>query len=182
MKKKKEKGKKETKTKLQLTELLHYCALLRKLLSFFTVPISIEVVAPIRTPIAVHLMISFAIHAFEDVRTWLTIFGYQMISFLILHATPCFLSVVFGSMGSIALGTPGNMRTTTKCRMSPLSTVLTLWNTWVHVGIFDSSDKTSNVETMIDDVLCQKTTLGIPDVHPDHRHVQFGRCFDNARL
>jgi len=73
-KKKKEKEK-ETKTKLQLTGLLHYCALLRKLLSFFTMPISIEVVVPIRTPIAIHLMISFAIHAFEDVRTWLTIFG-----------------------------------------------------------------------------------------------------------
>ena len=50
--------------------------LLWKLLSFFTVLISIEVVAPIRTTIAICLMISFTIHAFEDVRTWLTIFGY----------------------------------------------------------------------------------------------------------
>jgi len=73
-KKKKEKEK-ETKTKLQLTVLLYYFTLLRKLLLFFTIPISIEAVVPIRTPIAVCLMIFFAIHAFEDVRTWLTIFG-----------------------------------------------------------------------------------------------------------
>ena len=170
MKKKKEKEK-ETKTKLQLTGLLHYCALLQKLLLFFTVPISIEAVAPIRTTIAVCLMISFAIHAFEDVRTWLTIFGCRTISFLILHATSCFLSVVFGSMGSIVLGAPGDMRMTTKCRMSPLSTVLALQNTWVHVGTFDSSNKMSNVEMTIDDVLHQRTALGIPDVHPDHCHV-----------
>ena len=64
MKIKKEKRKR--KTKLQLTELLHYCALLRELLLFFTVPISIEAVMPIKTTIAVWLMISFAIYAFED--------------------------------------------------------------------------------------------------------------------
>ena len=67
MKMKKEKEKR--KTKLQLIELLHYCALLQELLLLFTVPISIEAVVPIETTIAVRLMISFAIHAFEDVRT-----------------------------------------------------------------------------------------------------------------
>jgi len=134
-------------------------------------PISIEVVAPIGITIAVHLMISFAIHAFEDVRTWLTIFGHQTISFLILHATPHFLSVVFSSMGSIALGASGYMRAATKCQMFSLPIVLALWNTWVHVGTFDGSDEVSNVETIIDDVLCQRTALGIPNVHPDHCHV-----------
>jgi len=37
--------------------------------------------------------------------------------------------------------------------MSPLPTVLTLQDTWVHVGIFDSSDESSNVEATIDNVL-----------------------------
>jgi len=36
-------------------------------------PISIKVVVPIKTPIAIHLMISFVIHAFEDMRIWLTV-------------------------------------------------------------------------------------------------------------
>ena len=94
-----------------------------------------------------------------------------MISFLILHATPSFLSVVFGSMGSVALGILGDMRMTTKCQISPLPIVLALWNTWVHVSIFDGSNEMSNVKMTIDDVLCQRTTLGIPDVYLDHCYV-----------
>ena len=94
-----------------------------------------------------------------------------MIHFFVFHATPHFLSVVFGNVGSIALYTSGDMRATAKCRMSPLPTVLTLWDIWVHVGTFDGSNESSYVEMMIDNVLRQRTTLGIPDVHPDHRHV-----------
>jgi len=55
--------------------------------------------------------------------------------------------------------------------MFPLPTVLALWDTWVYIDIFDSSDETSDVEAMIDDVLRQRTALGIPDIHPDHCHV-----------
>jgi len=78
-------------------------------------PISIEMVTPIRTTIAIHLMIPFAIYAFEDVRAWLTFFGGRLICFFVLHATLCFLSVVFGSMSSIAFSAPGDMRVTTEC-------------------------------------------------------------------
>jgi len=48
--------------------------------------------------------------------------------------------MVFGSMSSIALGTPRDMRMATKCQMSPLPTVLALWDIWVHIDTFDSSD------------------------------------------
>ena len=116
-------------------------------------------------------MVTFAVHAFEDVWTWLTFLGGQMIYFLVFHATPCFLSVVFSNVGSIALGTPGDMRATAKCQISPLPTVLTLWDTWVYVGTFNGSNKSSNIEVTIDNVLCQRTTLGIPDIHPDHCYV-----------
>ena len=92
-------------------------------------PISIETVAPIWTTIAVCLMIPFAVHAFEDVRTWLAFLGGCSICFLVVHATPHFLSVVFGRISSIALGAPGNMRTVTKYRMFSLPTVLALWDT-----------------------------------------------------
>ena len=182
MEMKMKKKKRKRKTKLQLIKLLHYCALLWELLLFFTVPISIEAVVLIRTTIAVCLMISFAIHIFEDMGTWLTIFGHWTISFLILHVIPYFLSVVFDSMDSIALGAPRDMKTTTKCWMSSLPTVLALWNTWVHVSIFDSSNKMFNVEKMINNVLCWRTTLGIPDVYPNYCHVWFGRHFDDIRF
>jgi len=78
-------------------------------------PLSIETVVPIWTTIAVCLMVAFAVHAFEDMWTWLIFLGGQMIYFLVFHATPCFLSVVFGSMSSIALGAPGDMRSIAKC-------------------------------------------------------------------
>jgi len=42
--------------------------------------------------------------------------------------------------------------------MSSLPTVLTLQDTWVHVGTFDSSDESSNVEATIDNV-CYESKL-----------------------
>ena len=66
----KEKEKERKLNLTTLTGLLHYCTLLSKeFLLFPTMPISIELVMPVRTTIAVHLMIPFAIHAFEDMRT-----------------------------------------------------------------------------------------------------------------
>ena len=114
MKNGKEKERKRNLT--MLTGLIHYCTLLSKeFLLFSTMPISIEMVMPVRTTIAVCLMIPFAIHAFEDMRTWLTFFGGRSISFFVIHAAPHFLSVVFGDMSSIAFSTPGDMRVTAKC-------------------------------------------------------------------
>jgi len=56
-----------------LTGLLYYYTLLSKeFLLFSTVPIPIETVMPIRTTIAVCLMVSFAIYALKDMKTWLT--------------------------------------------------------------------------------------------------------------
>ena len=67
----KRKGKKEKETNLStLIRSLHYCTLLTKeFLLFFTMPISVEPVMPIRTAIAIRLMVSFTVHAFEDMRT-----------------------------------------------------------------------------------------------------------------
>jgi len=76
-------------------------------------PIPIETVMPIRTTIAVCLMVSFAIYTLEDMRTWLTNLGSHVIYFLVFHATPCFLSVMFGIMSSIALSIPGDIRAIT---------------------------------------------------------------------
>ena len=117
--KEKEKKIKERKRKTNLatlTGLLHYCTLLSKeFLLFPTMPVSIETVAPVRIAIAIRLMVSFAIHAFEDMRARLTVFGGRSVCFFVVHATPRFLSVVFGRVGSIALGASGDMRTTAEC-------------------------------------------------------------------
>ena len=99
-----------------LTGSLHYCTLLLKeFLLFSTMPLTIEMVAPVWTTIAICLMVAFAVHAFEDVWTWLAFLGGRTICFLVFHATLCFLSMVFSNVGSIALGAPRDMRVTAKC-------------------------------------------------------------------
>ena len=71
-------------------------------------------------------MILFAVYIFKDIRTWLTFLSGYMIYFLVVYTTPCFLSVVFGSMSFITLSTPGDMRIAAKCQMFLLPTVLVL--------------------------------------------------------
>jgi len=78
------------------------------------VPTPIKMIAPVRTAIAIHLMILFAIHALEDVRTWLTNFDSCMVEFFIFGATLCLFSVMFGRMSSIAFGIPRDIRVITK--------------------------------------------------------------------
>ena len=111
--KEKEKGKRKTNQAI-LTRLLHYYTLLSKeFLLFSTMPILIKMVTPIRTTIAVCLMVSFAIYALEDMRIWLTNLGSCAIYFLVFYATPHFFSMMFDIMSSIVLSTSGDMRVTT---------------------------------------------------------------------
>jgi len=74
-----EKGKRKRKRKeklLKLTGSLHYCTLLSKeFLLFLPMPIPIKTVMPVRTMITIHLIVFFAVHTFEDMRTWLTNLG-----------------------------------------------------------------------------------------------------------
>ena len=183
-KEKEKKKKKENKTnQAALTGLLHYCTLLSKeFLLFSTMPIFIEMVMPIRTTIAVYLMVSLAIHALEDLRTWLTNIGSHAICFLVFHTALCFLSVVFSIMSSIALSAPEDIRATAEYRMAPLPAVLTLWSTWVCIGTSNGSNKTTYIETTVNNVLSCRTALGIPDVHPSHHLIGFRGCFNNTRF
>ena len=72
-KEKKRKGKERTEGKqnqTMLTGSLYYCTLLLKeFLLLFTMPIFVEMVMPIRTTIAICLMISLVVYALEDMRT-----------------------------------------------------------------------------------------------------------------
>jgi len=99
---------------------------MKELLLFFTLPVSIEMVMPIRTANTICLMVALAIHTFEDMRTRFSFFGSYLICFLVFHATPHFLSVMFSNVSFIALGTPGDMRTITECQVASFPAVLTL--------------------------------------------------------
>ena len=164
-----------------LTESLHYCTLLlKKFLLFSTVPISIETVIPIRTTIAVHLMIPFTVHAFENIRTKLAFFGGYLICFLIIYTTSHFLSVMFGVVCSIAFCTSGDMRVSTKYQITPFPAVFTLWNIWVHISTIYGSDESFYVEMIVNNILSWRTTLGIPDVHPNHCYIRFRGHFNDT--
>jgi len=75
---------------------------------------SVKTIAPVRTAIAICLMIFFAIYILEDMRTWLTNFGSYMVEFFIFSAIPCHFSMMFSRMSSIVFGAPGDIRATTK--------------------------------------------------------------------
>ena len=138
-----------------MTGFLYYCILLvTELLLFSTMLISVELVMPIRIANAICLMVAFAIHVFEGMRTQLLFFGSCSICFLVFHTIPCFLSVVFYSVSSVALGAPGDMRSTAECHMAPFLAVFTLQNTQVYVCCLNSYNKTSNIKVSVDDVLC----------------------------
>ena len=89
---------------------------------------------------------------------------------------------MFNHISSIVLGAPGDMRAIAECQIVPFPTVFTLWNTQVYISTVNSSDISANIESLIDDVLSLRTTLGIPDIYPNHYHVQFGRHLDNTWL
>ena len=55
--------------------------------------------------------------------------------------------------------------------MTLFPTILTLWNTQVHVSITNCGDKASNVESPVDKALCFYTVLSIPNVNRDNGHV-----------
>ena len=76
-------------------------------------PTPVETIMPIRTAVAICLMILFAVYAFEDMKTRLAFFGGHLICFLVLYTTLCFLSVIFSDMSSITLSASGDMRATT---------------------------------------------------------------------
>jgi len=61
-------------------------------------PTPVETITPIRTAVAICLMIPFAVYAFEDMRTRLAFFGGHSICFLVLYTTLHFLSVMFDDM------------------------------------------------------------------------------------
>jgi len=81
-------------------------------LLFSTMPLFVEMVMPIRTGVTVHLIVFFAIDAFEDIRARLTFLHSKpwRVHFHVFLAALCFLPVILRVVRSIAFGAPGCMR------------------------------------------------------------------------
>ena len=137
-----------------------------------------------RTSITVCLMSSFAINTLEDMRARLAFLCSkpQQFQLIIFFAVLCLLSIMLGIVRSIAFDTSRHVKSTTKCCMAPFPTVLTLWNSRVHVHTMNSSNILSNIKMLIDNRFGYSSILWIPDINPNDHYVWFGGCFNNMRF
>jgi len=58
--------------------------------------------------------------------------------------------------------------------MTPFPAIFTLQNSRVHISALNGCDIPSNIEATIDKTFSPTTTLYIPDIEPDNRHIGFG--------
>jgi len=54
------------------------------------------------------------------------------------------------------------------CSMTPLPTILALWNFWIHIHTMNSNNIATNVEASVNKALGLCTTLGIPNINPNN--------------
>ena len=83
-------------------------------------------------------------------------------------------------MRPIALDTFGPLNVANTCCVTPLPTVLTLWDTWVHIGTIYCSNETSNIKSSVDNSFSLGTILSIPYINPDDNYIRFQRDFDDS--
>ena len=81
--------------------------------------------------------------------------------------------VINGLMGAITLNVFCTLDSTHILCMIPFPTVLTLWNSRVHIGTTNCGNKAANVEPSVDEDPCFCTTLSIPNIDLYDGHVRF---------
>jgi len=74
---------------------------------------------------------------------------------------------------SIALDTLGPLDMTNTYCIFPLPTVLTLWDTWVHISTTYHGNETPYIKVMIYDSFGLGTILSVPYVDLYDGHIQF---------
>ena len=85
-------------------------------------------------------------------------------------------------MRPIALYTYSSLNMTYTGHVLPFPTILTLWNTWVHVGTMNCGDKASYIEASVNYFLGVGPILCVPNVDPNYGHIEFGQDLDDPRL
>ena len=66
--------------------------------------------------------------------------------------------------------------------MTPLSAVLALQNSWVHVCSFDHSDVVADIKAPVDEHFSILAALNVLYIDPDYCHVGFWGNFDYSRF
>jgi len=103
---------------------------------------------PERTLIIVSWVITFAVYAFECVRTQFPLFGLESgrIYFEVSLVAPCHVSVIFNLVWAATFLTLGPMSFACEGGMTPFPIVVVLRYSWVHICTSDSGDKSSVVK------------------------------------
>ena len=74
-------------------------------------------------------------------------------------------------MRPITLNIFGPLNTTYASYVFPFPTILALWDTQVHVGSVNYSDKASYIEVSVDNFLGIGPILCVPNVNPNYSHI-----------
>jgi len=81
--------------------------------------------------------------------------------------------VVFGFVRTIAFDAFGTLNSTREHRVTPFPAIFALRYSKVHVSTSNSHDILFNIEASVDKALSPTTTLDIPNIYPNDRHVGF---------
>ena len=81
--------------------------------------------------------------------------------------------VVFGFVRTIAFDIFGTLNSAREHRVIPFLAIFTLWYSRVHVSTSNDHDILFNIEASVDKALSPATTLDIPNIYPNDRHVGF---------
>jgi len=129
-------------------------------------------------------MIIFIIHILERVGTWFIFIFFQpgRVSLEICLTAPSYFSMVFEFVKAVTFLAFWPINVTHKYWVIPFLAILILWDAWVHVYISDYGNVLFYIKASVDKQFCFCTILRIPNVYPDHGHVNFGKSFDNVRL
>jgi len=65
--------------------------------------------------------------------------------------------------------------------MTPFPTIFALRNSQIHISSLNCSNEAFYIEVSVYDLFCVRTTLRVPNVDPDDRHVRFRGELDDAR-
>jgi len=141
----------------------------------------IESIFPKGACIQIHLVVSFAVQAFEWIRARFTLLGFQSwrVCLEVYLATSGEVTVVFNFMESITFDVFWPLNFTHESCMPLLPIVLALEYAWVHVCSTYHCNIASHIKGPVNRHFSWRTALHILNVYPDDSHIRFRKNFSN---
>ena len=135
------------------------------------------------TVTTVHLIFFLAVNTLERISTRFLFlcFKPQRICLEIGFIIPCYFSVMFNFVWTIAFLTLWFMHVICVYDIILLPAVLVLRNTRVHICSSNHNNMSFYIKIPVNKTFWFCTILWIPNVDLYHGHIKFRKCFDNSR-